>query len=87
MDIVIDRQSSDTWKIQLTMAINFMSSKDTEEKHVMHSTSDNIKFIPHDDANEVVNELFELLCSKYLDNLEISMRGSDFIFDSVQLIY
>ena len=87
MDIVIDRQSSDTWKIQLTMAINFMSSKDTEEKHVMHSTSDNIKLIPHNDANEAVNELFELLCSKYLDNLEISMRGSDFIFASVQLCY
>ena len=53
----------------------------------MHSASDNIKFTPYNDANEVVNELFESLRSKYQDNLEISMRGSDFIFDSVQLIY
>ena len=30
-DIIIDLQSSDTWKIQLTIAINFISSKDTEK--------------------------------------------------------
>ena len=53
----------------------------------MHSASDNIKFTPYNNANEVVNELFESLRSKYQDNLEISMRGSDFIFDSVQLMY
>ena len=35
-DIVIDPQNSDTWKIQLTIAINFISSKDAEEEHVMH---------------------------------------------------
>ena len=28
-DIIIDLQSSDTWKIQLKFAINFISSKDT----------------------------------------------------------
>ena len=64
-NIIIDPQNSGTWKIQLTIAINFISSKDTKEKHVLHSTSDNIKFTPYNDANEVVNELFESLCSKY----------------------
>ena len=75
------------WKIQLTIAINFISSKDAEEEHVMHSRSNNIKFISYNDANEVVDELFESLCSRYQRNLETSMRGSDFIFDSVQLMY
>ena len=41
-DIII--QESDTWKIQLTIAINFISPKDAEKDHVMHSKSDNIKF-------------------------------------------
>ena len=41
-DIIIDLQSSDTWKIQLTIAINFISSKNTEEECVMNSTRDNI---------------------------------------------
>ena len=38
------------------------------------------------DANEVVNELFESIHLQYQDNSETSMRGSDFIFDSVQLM-
>ena len=42
-DIIINLQNSDTCKIQLTIAINFISSKDSEEEHVMHSNSDNIK--------------------------------------------
>ena len=47
----------------------------------MYSASDNIKFTTYNDVNEVVNELFESLRSKYQNNLETSMRGSDFIFD------
>ena len=86
-DIIIDLQSSDTWKIHLIIAINFISSKDTEEERVMHSTSVNIKFTPYNNESEVVNELFDLLRLKYQDNLNTSMRGSDFIFDSVQPMY
>ena len=48
---------------------------------------DNIKFTSGNDANEVVNELFESLLSRYQDNLETLLRASDFIFDSVQLTY
>ena len=56
--IIIDLQNSDTWKIQLTIAINFIPSRDTEEEHVMHSNSDSIKFTSYNDANEVLNDLF-----------------------------
>ena len=73
--------------IQLTIAINFMSSKHTEEERVMHSTSDNIKLTSYNGANEVVNELFASLRSRYQENFETSMRGSDLIFDSHQLMY
>ena len=38
-DIIIDLQESDVWKIQLTIAINFISSKDAKEERVMHSKS------------------------------------------------
>ena len=50
----------------------------------MHSRSDNIKIISSNDANEAVDELFESLRSRYQENLELSMGGSDFTFDSVQ---
>ena len=68
-DIIIDLQESDTWKIQLTIAINFIYSKDAEEEHVMHSKSNNIKFTSYNDANEVVDELFETFCLRYQDSL------------------
>ena len=53
-NIIIDSEFCDTWKIQLTIAINFISSKDTEEEHVMYSMSNNIKFTSYNDANEVL---------------------------------
>ena len=53
----------------------------------MPSTSNNIKFTHYRDLNEVINELFESLHSSYQGNLETSMRGSGFIFESVQLMY
>ena len=51
----------------------------------MHLKSNNIEFKSKDDAHEVNNELFESLLSSYQAGLETSMRGSDFIFDLVQL--
>ena len=42
-DIIIDLQKSGT-KIVLTIVINFMSSKDIDEEHVMNSKCDNREF-------------------------------------------
>ena len=83
----MDLENSDAWKIQLTTAINFVSSKDAEAERVMHSRSRNINFPPCSDTNDVIDELFESLRSKYQINLETSIRGSDFIFDLVQMMY
>ena len=47
----------------------------------MHSRTDNKKFTSYNDANEVADELFDLLRLRYQGNLETTMRGSDFILD------
>ena len=39
------------WKIQLTIVINFFSSKDNDEEPVMHSKSDNIEILINDKAD------------------------------------
>ena len=62
-NIIIDLQNSDTWKIQLKIAINLISSKDAEEERVIHSKSINTKFTSYNDANEVVDKLCESLRS------------------------
>ena len=54
-NIVIDLQNSDTWKIQLRIAISFIPSKDVNEERVMHSRIDNIEFIFCNAANEVTD--------------------------------
>ena len=64
-NIIIDLQNSDAWKIQLTIAIDIISSKDAEEERAMDSTSNKIKFTSYNDTNEVVDELFELLRLRY----------------------
>ena len=69
------------------MHLNFIFSKDDEEKHMMHPKSDNIKLTSYNNANEIVDELFEPIHSRYQENLETSMRGSHFIFDSIQMMY
>ena len=86
-NIITNLQNSDRWKIQLTIAINFIFSKDTEKERVMHLNSDNIKFTSYSEVNEVVNEIFRSLRSEYQESLETSMKGSDYVFDLVQLMY
>ena len=46
-----------------------------------------IKFTTYSDGNEVIYELFESFRSRYQGNLETSMRGRDFISDSVHLMH
>ena len=45
----------------------------------MHSKNDNIEVMPYDKADEAIEELL----SGYQIRLKASIRGSDFIFDSV----
>ena len=53
----------------------------------MHSKSDNIEFMTYDNASDIIDDLFKSLFLRHQDGLETSIRGSDFIFDSVQLLY
>ena len=41
----------------------------------------------YDNAIDIVDKHFKSLLSRYQNNLKTSMRGSYFIFDSVQLLY
>ena len=49
--------------------------------------SDNTECIIDDVIDKVIEELFQSLFSRYQIGLETSMRGSNFIFDCVQLLY
>ena len=75
------------WKIQLTIAINYISSKDNGEEHEMHSKSDNKEIIINEKADGVIEKLLKSFLNRYQNNLEAPLSVSDFIFDYVHLLY
>ena len=75
-----------TWKIQLTIGNNFISSIDNDEECIMHSQSGIIEVMVNDEADEVIKELFGSLKNRYQNSLE-SMKGSEFVFNFFQLLY
>ena len=72
LKIIIDLKKSDTWKIQLTVKINFISSKnDNDDTCVILLKNDNIEIMINDEADEVIK----------------SKKGSELVFDYVCLLY
>ena len=83
---IIKHKNQSEWKIQLTMVINFISSKDSDETRTMHAKSNNVEIMMGCETN-VIEELFKSFSQRYQEGLEESMRGSEFIFDSVDAWY
>ena len=83
---VINYETQGEWKIQLTMIINFISSKDSDEIRTMHTKSNIMEIMMVNETDEIIEEIFESLLQKYQEGLEEKMRESESsVFDS--LIY
>ena len=66
-----DLTKSGTWKIQLTIAIIFIFSRDdSDEEGLMHSKSDNIEIMISDEADEGIQTLFDLFRNRYQNNFQ-----------------
>ena len=63
-------KTSSEWKIQLTMAINFISSKDSDETRTMHTKSNNVETMVGSETNEIIEELSKSFLQKYQEGLE-----------------
>ena len=88
VDMINDHKKQREWKIQLSAGINFISSRpDSDETHIMLTKSNNIEIMIGSDANEVIKELFKPLLQRYQENLETKMRGSEFVYDGVNMLY
>ena len=53
----------------------------------MHTKSDNTEFMMGNERDEIIDELFESLLQRYQEGLEESVKGSEFVFDSMDLLY
>ena len=86
-DMINDYETYGEWKIQLTMAIDFMPSKDSDEIRTMDTKSHDTEIIMGNKTDEIIVELFKSLLQNYQIDLEESTRGSEFVFDGVDLLY
>ena len=75
-------------KIQLTIAINRVRSKPgSDETRIMHTKSYNVEIMMGSQTDEIIEGLFRSLLQRYQERLEESMRGSGFIFYSIDAPY
>ena len=88
VDLINDHKNQGEWKIQLPAEINFTSSKpDFDETRIMHTKSNNIEITIDSDTDEVIENLFRSLLQRYQENLEEKVRGSEFVFDGINLLH
>ena len=59
--MIDDHKNQGEWKIQLTMAINFISSKYSNETPTIHRKSDNIEMMIDNETDEIIEKLFNCL--------------------------
>ena len=53
----------------------------------MHTKSDNIEIMIGDDTDDVIEEPFKSFLQRYEENLQNKMKGPEFGFDGVNLMY
>ena len=82
--MIDSKKKSGEWKTQLIMKIIFISSRNFIGSRDMCSKSDNIEIMIWGNSNEIIKNLFDSLLKRYQEGLQVSMKGSEFVFDYVE---
>ena len=69
------------WKIELIIEINF------NENFTTHTKSNNTEIMTGNKTDEIFMKLFDSLLQRYQEGSEESMKGSEHVLDSVDLLY
>ena len=68
------------------MAINFISSKDSDETRTIHKKSHNTEIMTSSETDDIIKKHFVSILQKYQEGLEENIRGSKF-FLTVLIYY
>ena len=68
------------------MGVNFISTNDTEEIRIVYVNRDNEVIWLGNETYNIINRLIESFLSKYQNEEKILRNGSNFIFESVNLL-
>ena len=85
-DLIDFYNTKGEWKVQLSMSITFISYINTDQIQLMHWKSDNVKTKRGVDANDTIQELISTFLQRYQEGLETKLKGSDYIFNHVNLL-
>ena len=53
----------------------------------MHSKSETIQIMTNEKEDKIIEELFESVCNRSQNNFEKLIKGSEFVFHYVYLLY
>ena len=82
-DLIEFYNTKGEWKVQLSMAITFVSYINPNQVQLMHLKSDNVETMHGVDTDDTIQELFSSFLCRYQEGLETKMKGSDYIFNHV----
>ena len=74
--------SRKVWKIQISILVNFISSKDTGETRTIYVWSDSVSIMWISDTDDIIRELLGSILKNYQEEEQI-ISGSEFNFESV----
>ena len=80
------RNESKEWKIEITMHVNFISSKDSGETRTIFVWNDNEEIRLGNETDDIIKELFKSFLNNYQNEEIVLRKGSDFVFESVGLL-
>ena len=83
-----DNNNRAEWKIQLTMQNNCISTRSFKGTRTMYTKSEPIEIFMGSNTEDVIDRLFNTLLQRFQNAQKASNeRGSEFIPDSVELLY
>ena len=86
MKLKNNKTQSGEWKIQLSMHVNFISSNDTGQIRTIYVWSDNAEILMGNETNDIIKKLFRSFLNNYQKEEQIMRGGSNFNFESVELL-
>ena len=80
-----NNRRSKVWKIQISMHVNFISSRDARGTCTIYVWSNKESIMWGSDTDDIIRDLFESFLYNYQEELKI-ISGSNFVFKSVELM-
>ena len=80
------RNNSNKWKSQINMHVNFVSSNDTGETRTTFVWSDNEEIRSGNEIGDIAKGLLNSFLNNYQKEEIVLRNGSDFVFESVDLL-